>query len=617
MRWSSRSVACLLGALMFGGASLQAAAPAGSKAYTANANADTVSVVDLNTMQVIGEPIPVGSEPRGCAVSPDGQRVYVANRFDDTVSVISTVSDTVVATVTLTAGEPYNLALSPDGGELYVVGKSSDTVSIVSTATDTEIDSIDLPAEGSASPEGLCVTPDGAKIYVVNRGDGAVAVIDTATDTVLVDGIFFGSGPRDAAVSADGSRVIVVGEDVPLIIDTSTDQPVATALTYIGNQRDVAVFGDRAYVTNFFNPSVPNVVLGNGSVGSGSLDIYDLETAQYVESIAITGDKPYGVTLSPDGTVAYVACQDSDDVHEVDLTASMETGRNAMVGSEPRAIGGLFNATPPARPYFLPKIVRAVLRGPGKDSLKAAGVFDDAGADVDYGDPVTIEVGGFSRSFTLTPNADGSVLKFKGDDLKLTLSPNRFGSSRGLFVLNISKTTLAGLVDPDAPLELHFSGTGLDDAAGVVVLTKGGFRIGKSKGTLQEPLFFPTRLVATVDETKPDKLKFKAGFSTDRPVPATLGTVVVAIGDTLRIELPGSAFKRKGDTFTHRTSEKGGAKFSVKVDFRRELLQVVSKGLELGDLPGPTTLVEFDAGDGRGSIFATVRLGTEGNRRGY
>ena len=37
-----------------------------------------VVVVDTQTNQIVGSPIPVGTNPHGVAITPDGQRAYVA-----------------------------------------------------------------------------------------------------------------------------------------------------------------------------------------------------------------------------------------------------------------------------------------------------------------------------------------------------------------------------------------------------------------------------------------------------------------------------------------------------------------------------------------------------------
>ena len=60
------------------------------------ASPSTVSVIATATNKVIGEPITVGNQPNGVAVTPDGSKVYVANRGSNTVSVIATATNMVI-----------------------------------------------------------------------------------------------------------------------------------------------------------------------------------------------------------------------------------------------------------------------------------------------------------------------------------------------------------------------------------------------------------------------------------------------------------------------------------------------------------------------------------------
>ena len=55
-----------------------ATAQAQIRAYVANADTNTVSVVDTST-NLVAATIPVGERPTGVALSPDGKRAYVAN----------------------------------------------------------------------------------------------------------------------------------------------------------------------------------------------------------------------------------------------------------------------------------------------------------------------------------------------------------------------------------------------------------------------------------------------------------------------------------------------------------------------------------------------------------
>jgi len=71
--------------------------PNGAFAYTANAAASTVSVIDTATNTVITT-VGVGSTPHGVTITPDGKFAYVGNEYSSTVSVIDTSTNTVVDT---------------------------------------------------------------------------------------------------------------------------------------------------------------------------------------------------------------------------------------------------------------------------------------------------------------------------------------------------------------------------------------------------------------------------------------------------------------------------------------------------------------------------------------
>jgi YVTN family beta-propeller protein len=98
--------------------------PDKSAAYISTTGSDSVTVIDIPRMlefvraatpaqrrtlandlsasaNYVAARIPVGSAPKGLALSPDGKRLYVANRTDDTISVIDTSSRKVGATLSL------------------------------------------------------------------------------------------------------------------------------------------------------------------------------------------------------------------------------------------------------------------------------------------------------------------------------------------------------------------------------------------------------------------------------------------------------------------------------------------------------------------------------------
>lgn len=107
-----------------------ALSPDGTRAYTTNLAAPSVSIVDVAAGNVVGT-IPVGVEPTGLAVSPDGTRVYVASQMARTFTVIDARRGAVVATMA-TPTQPREVVVSPDGRRLYL---STQTAVIVLDTT--------------------------------------------------------------------------------------------------------------------------------------------------------------------------------------------------------------------------------------------------------------------------------------------------------------------------------------------------------------------------------------------------------------------------------------------------------------------------------------------------
>jgi len=103
---------------------------------TGIASTGTVSVLDLAGGQAVSE-IAVGLHPSGMALSPDDAYLYVANANSDTVSVIDTASDQVVRTIDtrpipeLPLGSaPNALTVSADGERLYVANGGNNAVAV-------------------------------------------------------------------------------------------------------------------------------------------------------------------------------------------------------------------------------------------------------------------------------------------------------------------------------------------------------------------------------------------------------------------------------------------------------------------------------------------------------
>ena len=104
------------------------------------ANEGSVSVVDLEAGRTIKEII-VGLHASALAATPDGEYVAVANANSDTVSVIDTATDDVVETIStrwqkedLFGASPNALCFDPSGQRLYVCNGTQNSVAVVSFA---------------------------------------------------------------------------------------------------------------------------------------------------------------------------------------------------------------------------------------------------------------------------------------------------------------------------------------------------------------------------------------------------------------------------------------------------------------------------------------------------
>ena len=104
------------------------------------ASTGTVSVIDLNSRQTIAE-IEVDLHPSGMTLAPDGSRLYVANANSDTISVIDMTRDKLVARWCVKpmkelpfGSAPNALVVSPDGSVLYVANGGNNCIAVMDTS---------------------------------------------------------------------------------------------------------------------------------------------------------------------------------------------------------------------------------------------------------------------------------------------------------------------------------------------------------------------------------------------------------------------------------------------------------------------------------------------------
>lgn len=154
------------------------AAPVRVDAKANIASDGSASVVDPQQGRSIKE-IVVGPHSSGLAASPDGRFVCVANANSDSVSVIDTRRDDVVETIStrpakelLLGSAPNALVFSPDGRTLYVSNGGNNAVALV--AFDPPHSRLLGCLPTGWYPAGLAFDPERHTLYVANvKGIGA------------------------------------------------------------------------------------------------------------------------------------------------------------------------------------------------------------------------------------------------------------------------------------------------------------------------------------------------------------------------------------------------------------------------------------------------------------
>jgi YVTN family beta-propeller protein len=157
------------------------------------ANDGTVSVLErLEGQWKQTRTIKVGLHPSGMALSAKGKLLYVANANSDTVSVIDTAKDTVVETILcrpearLPFGSGSNaLALSKDGRTLFVANGTNNCIAVVALGRNaTEAPPRDAAETSQVAgliptawyPGAVLLSPEGDKILVANvKGLGSLS----------------------------------------------------------------------------------------------------------------------------------------------------------------------------------------------------------------------------------------------------------------------------------------------------------------------------------------------------------------------------------------------------------------------------------------------------------
>jgi len=185
-----------------------AVTPDGRKAFVANIDSDSVTVVDLEKGEKIRD-VATGKGAEGIAVTPDGREVWVANRGADTLVILDSRTLEVLAELP-SPGFPIRVAISPDGRR-----------ALVSCADSGEVALFDVKArkELRRSPLDFATVPDAAtRLFGDRFGDSPV--------------------PVGIVISPEGSRAWVAATQADVVVEIELETLKVVNLLKAGREPD-------------------------------------------------------------------------------------------------------------------------------------------------------------------------------------------------------------------------------------------------------------------------------------------------------------------------------------------------------------------------------------------
>jgi phospholipase C len=239
---------------------------------------------------------------------------YVPGIVGGAVGIFNTSTFALSSAVSSGTTNPYGAAATPDGSEVWVTESGTNTVSVISTTGAKP--AITATVVVGIYPHGIAITPDGKTAYVANTGPNTgpggsqtVSVVDVASqaETGTID---VGEAPQIVTLSPDGSLAFVTCADGVYVITTSSGK-VNKVSEWLHQPHGVTVTpnGTHAYITDSERDEV--VVIAT----------HNLRT---VGRIAV-GRTPWNTAFSSDGASAYVTNSNENTVSVIDTARQRVT----------------------------------------------------------------------------------------------------------------------------------------------------------------------------------------------------------------------------------------------------------------------------------------------------
>jgi YVTN family beta-propeller protein len=148
--------------------------PDGTRIYTANVHAGSISVIDVPNLSVL-KIIPVAKVVQRVAISPDGRYVFTHDQESPRIAVIDTAKNEISRWLQLPASV-YSSLPTPDGRWL-LANSPSGKLFVWDLTAQKLSKTFDIPPAIGA----MAISADGRTVYITCPQDGSVQVLNLAT----------------------------------------------------------------------------------------------------------------------------------------------------------------------------------------------------------------------------------------------------------------------------------------------------------------------------------------------------------------------------------------------------------------------------------------------------
>jgi YVTN family beta-propeller protein len=212
------------------------------------AGSSTVAAIDSATGQSRGI-TPVGNMPIGITAPRGMQKVYSSDEGADSLSVIDKDTVQVIGTIPMGLGSrPHHLMASRNGGYIYVGEYGSNKIGVVDTHLDQNVTDFTASFNPAAKTHAVWISTNGKDLYATNEGAvqtgmGTFSKLDARTGTLIWE-VPVGIRPSEVLVSDGIAYVSVRNEHVIRSYD------VTGALPVFLKQTDANFMPDTLSITN-------------------------------------------------------------------------------------------------------------------------------------------------------------------------------------------------------------------------------------------------------------------------------------------------------------------------------------------------------------------------------